>query len=71
MKQLIFFLMFSPLFASYQNAASNDLTKKTEITDREGKTRARVSDSTKLIKIYFMDLKKLRAKTNNQKHLTI
>jgi len=56
--------------ASYKNTADTDLAKKRTITQRTKQTRYRVSDNTKLIKIYFTDIKKLTFTTNNQKNLT-
>lgn len=74
MKQFIAAILLLPLpvfvYASYQDSANRDLTKKQNITARTAKIRYRVSDNTKLTKIYFMDLKTLSFDTSNKKNLT-
>lgn len=60
----------SILSASYQSSAKKDLDNKEKITERSYKTRIRVSNETKLTKIYYIDMKKLLHTNESKRHLS-
>lgn len=57
------------LFATFTAGADADLDKKTKITLREKQTRTIVSNRTKLVKIYYTEMKNLTHTTRSKKNL--
>lgn len=70
-KTILFLLCVSSvLSASYQSSAEEDRNNKEKITKRSHKTRIRVSNETKLTKIYYIDTKELLHTNESKRHLS-
>ena len=61
-------LCMLPMYASYLSVSQKELSYKTAFADRMKKSRVRMSNSTKIVKIIYMDTKRLSFATTRQRN---